>query len=100
MTAPTPQQILALPMRPNDADAATVGDYLVELLAVIWDDGDDLSPFGNSSWKWDVYRALIDAGHGNNPFNEDGYVMPGNDFDKRAAGQMIADAIKSLAGKA
>jgi len=99
MSAPTPQEILALPMRPNDAEATTVGEYLVELLSVIWDDGDDLSPFGNSGWKWDVYRALVDAGHANNPFDEDGhYVTAVNEFDEKAAKQLIAHAIKDIRG--
>lgn len=97
MSTPTPWQILDLPLEPNDADAATVRDYLVTLLSVIWDDGQDLSPFGNSGWEWDLYRALVKAGYANNPFDENGhYVTPKNDFNKRAAKQMIADAIDAL----
>lgn len=101
MTTPTPQQILDLPLEHNDAEAATVRDYLVALLSVIWDDGHDLSPFGNSGWEWDLYRALVKAGYANNPFDEDGhYVKPKNDFDERAAKDLIASAIEALNGGA
>jgi hypothetical protein len=97
VTTPTPQQILDLPLDHNDADAATVREYLVTLLAVIWDDGDDLHPFGNSGWKWDLFRALVKAGYANNPFDEVGhYVTPNNDFDKRAAEKLIDSAIRAL----
>jgi hypothetical protein len=97
MSTPTPQQILDLPLDYNDADAATVREYLVTLLAVIWDDGDDLNPFGNSGWKWDLFRALVKAGYANNPFDEEGhYVTPNNDFDKRAAEKLIDSAIRAL----
>lgn len=99
-STPTPQQILDLPLDHNDAEAATIREYLVTLLAVIWDDGDDLSPFGNSSWKWDLFRALVKAGYANNPFDEEGhYVKPDNDFDERAAGKLIDSAIQALAGE-
>lgn len=98
--APTPQQILDLPLDHNDAEAATVREYLVTLLAAIWDDGDDLNPFGNSGWKWDLYRALVKAGYANNPFDEDGYVTPDNDFDEPAARRLIAEAIGALPGVA
>lgn len=64
-TAPDPQTILALPMRRNDAGAATVRDYLVALLTRLWDQEVDFSgkrPFGNSGWTYDLYGALVDGG--------------------------------------
>ncbi len=98
---PTPQQVLDLPMEENDSGADTVCGYLIALLAVIWDNSDDLSPFGNSGWKWDVYRALVVAGYAANPFDEDGhYVTLENDFDERAARDLIASAIEALDGGA
>jgi hypothetical protein len=98
-STPTPQQILALPMRPNDSGADTIGGYLIALLTKLWQEGYRFSgkyPFGNSDWKWDVYAALVDAGYANNPFDEDGYVTSSNDFDEKAARQLIADAIEAL----
>lgn len=100
---PTPQQILDLPMQPNDSGADTVRGYLVALLAKLWQEGDGFSgkyPFGNSSWEWDVYAALVAAGYANNPFDKDGYVTSVNDFDERAAKQLIADAIAALGSAA
>lgn len=58
-------QVLHTPMQPNDAQAATVGQYLVRLAMVMWDEGEDVSgkrPFGNSSWEGEVIEALIRAG--------------------------------------
>ena len=84
MSAPTPQQVLDLPMDDNDSGADTVRGYLVALLATLWQEGDGFSgksPFGNSDWTWDVYGALVTAGFANNPFDADGYVTSVNDFD-------------------
>ncbi len=103
MSAPTPQQILDLPMEPNDSGADTVRGYLVALLTKLWQEGDGFSgkyPFGNSAWKWGLYAALVTAGYANNPFNEDGYVTSDNDFDEPAAKRLIAEAIGALPGVA
>lgn len=99
-TPPTPQQILDLPMEENDSGADTVCGYLIALLAVIWDDGQDLSPFGNSGWEWDLYQALVTAGYAENPFDDNGCIIPGNNFDKQAANALIASAIEALDGGA
>lgn len=93
---PTPHQVLALPLEPNDSGADTVRGYLLELLKVAWDAGDDLNPFGNSGWKWDLYRVLVNAGYVASPFDERGYVEPRADFDKRTAERLITDAITAL----
>jgi hypothetical protein len=61
----TPQRILNCPMRENDAFAATVADYLVALLKTLWREEQGFSgkrPFGNSSWQWEVYESLGEAG--------------------------------------
>lgn len=98
--APTPQQILDLPMgEDNDSGAATVRGYLIALLAVVWDEGDDLNPFGNSGWKWDLYRALVTAGYVSSPFDEHGYVTRGTGFNERVASRLITSAIKALAAE-
>lgn len=52
-------------MAPNDAYAATVREYLVALLAAVWDEGegfDGKRPFGNSGWEGEVLEALDAAG--------------------------------------
>ncbi len=103
MSTRTPQQILDLPMQPNDSGADTVRGYLVALLTKLWQEGEGFSgkcPFGNSSWKWDLYAALATAGYANNPFDEHGYVTSDNDFDEHAAKRLIAEAIGALPGVA
>lgn len=65
-TDPTPRQVLDTPMPPNDAGASTtVRDYLVELLAGVWREGEGFSgkrPFGNSDWQHELCDALAAAG--------------------------------------
>ena len=59
------EQILACPMDQNDAYADTVGEYLSQLLKEVWTQEQCFSgkrPFGNSSWQWEVYKALGEAG--------------------------------------
>lgn len=61
---PTPEQVLACPMDPNDSGAATVGGYLARLVGQLWQLGEGFSgkrPFGNSGWEYDVYTALAKA---------------------------------------
>lgn len=63
----TSEQILRCPMnkKDNGAEAERVGDYFTALLYNLWSDGEAFSgkrPFGNSSWEWDVYKALAKAG--------------------------------------
>ena len=87
----TPQEILALPMTENDADAQTVGDYLRRLLLTLWDEEDGFSgkrPFGNSDWKYEVFAALVRGG-----------AVPGEKEDERyyADDFDVADAAVRLA---
>lgn len=100
MTSPsTPAAVLALPMRPNDADAATVRDYLVALLAALWEESDNFSgkrPFGNSSWPYDLYETLGKAGLVEVIWDEDGYIRMFGPGQQQFADRLIADAIKHL----
>lgn len=92
----TPAEILALPMEPNDADAATIRDYLVKLLAEVWKWGegfDGKRPFGNSDWFYDLLIPLVKAGVIDGAFDEDGYL---EDSDNDAGHELIAAAIKEL----
>lgn len=93
---PTPRQVLALPMGENDANAATIRDYLIILLATLWDEKegfDGKRPFGDSDWDGDLMVALIQAGAINGELDEDGYI---GSCDDDAAEELIAGAIQAL----
>lgn len=65
MTSRQARQILELPMGDNDADAATVRDYLITLLRRVWVMNEEFSgkyPFGNSDWQCELYGELAEAG--------------------------------------
>lgn len=96
MPEPTPAQILATTMEPNDSDATTIRGYLVALLDALWRHGEGFSgkrPFGNSGWHWDVYAALAKAGHIRGTFDEDGYL---DDADETTGDRLIRSAIQAL----
>lgn len=86
--------ILDTPMRPNDAGATTVGQYLAALFKIVWDQGEDAikRPFGNSGWQYEVYEALVRAGTVPGKLDEDGHLDEVND---RAADKLIDQAIVS-----
>jgi hypothetical protein len=88
--------ILDLPMPRNDAKAATIRDYLKELVGSLIREGDSFSskrPFGNSGWEWDMHAPLIKAGLVRGRLNEYGYCT---DHDAEAADRLIVAAIKHL----
>jgi hypothetical protein len=90
------ESILDLAMGPNDANAATIRDYLVKLLAELWTWGESFSgkrPFGNSGWEYDLYDALGRAGLIRITYDDDGYI---DDVDTGAADKLIATAIEAL----
>ncbi|OPG13660.1 hypothetical protein [Microbispora sp. GKU 823] len=96
----TGAQILDTPMPPNDADAATIRDYLIALLSLVWDHGEGFNgkrPFGNSSWQYELYAALARAGHIKATFDEDGYL---DDVDDTKGRKLISEAIRALSGTA
>jgi hypothetical protein len=75
----------------------TVRQYLIELLATLWSEGESFSgkrPFGNSGWEYDVFVPLIKAGHIPGSVDEDGYV---EDVDGASASAFVAALIMSLA---
>lgn len=95
-TTPTGAEILAVPLPKNDADAATIHDYLVALLAVLWREEEGFSgkrPFGNSGWAYEVYAGLADAGLIEATRDEDGYL---NDVDVPVADALVQRAIAAL----
>lgn len=91
-----PRAVLALPMGPNDAHAETIGEYLIGLLAALWDEKecfDGKRPYGNSGWDCDLLIPLVKAGLIEGRIDEDGYL---DGVDDDAGERLIADAIRSL----
>lgn len=96
MPEPTPRQILDVSMGENDADAATIRDYLIKLLAKVWQEGegfDGKRPFGNSGWDGELAIALVRAGFVEGEIDEDGY-LDGADYGRVES--LVLAAIKSL----
>jgi hypothetical protein len=90
------EDILALPMTANDANAETVGAYLKALLIGVLTETEGFSgkrPFGNSGWIWDLYRPLVVAGLITGTLDEDGYIEK---CDDKAALALILGAIRSM----
>ena len=74
----------------------TIRAYLVELLRVLWTEGEGFSgkrPFGNSGWEFDLYAALVAGGAITGELDEDGYLV---EYDKQAADKLIFEVIDSL----
>lgn len=91
-----PRSILGLPMDDNDAGADTIRIYLLKLLDKVWefDEGfDGKRPFGNSGWRVDLYKALIQADAIDGEIDHHGYVDTCDDFK---GDRLIHAAIRSL----
>ncbi len=101
--------ILDVPLRGNDADAETIGEYLGLLLCRVWDEEQGFSgkrPWGNSGWQYVVYVALAEAGfiEGERDVYDEGgpdeYVDYNIEWnERRRADGMIMDAIKEKFGQ-
>jgi hypothetical protein len=92
------RSILDTPMPGNDADAATIRVFLLELLATLWQEGEGFSgkrPFGNSGWQHAVYQALVAAGHVDGIIDDDGWL---DAVDERTADRLIARALRDVLG--
>lgn len=93
------QAVLDCPMGDNDANASTVRDYLVKLLAQVWTEGegfDGKRPFGNSAWEYEIYAALITAGLVSGAFDEHGYI---DYVETHDADRLVHRAIATLGVK-
>jgi hypothetical protein len=91
--------ILDLAMEENDADATTIRDYLKELLVMVWEKDESFSgkrPFGNSGWKYDIYRTLATHKLIEAEIDEDGDVIDIQRSEYTKADQLILEAIASL----
>lgn len=95
-----PWQVLETPMRqPNDVGAATIGDYLVQLLLEVWQRGELFSgkrPFGSSCWESDLYLALVSANYVEGTLDENDFLDEITTENILKADELIAEAIKSL----
>ncbi len=92
--------LLDTPMDPktNDARASTIREYLGTLLVTLWREAEGFSgkrPFGNGSWQYDVYEALIRANAVAGELDTDGCV---NRVDSDAADNLICEAIREFFG--
>lgn len=91
------RRVLDLPMPDgNDAEAATVRDYLTKLLTLVWTENECFNgkrPFGNSGWDGDFDLALIGAGLVEGAIDEDGYV---EEVDSEAVNRLVLAAIAEL----
>lgn len=98
---PTSEEVLNTPMADghNDAGAATIRDYLKMLLLRLWIDGESFSgkrPLGNSGWKFDLYIALIKAGHLEGTFDEDDYLDEFSTTEQYKGNRWILEAIEHM----
>jgi hypothetical protein len=92
----TARRVLGLPMQDNDADAATIRDYLITLLATLWRKGEGFSgkrPLGNGGWEYELYQPLVKAGLITGRFDEE---LGLEDCDADAADALIGAAIREL----
>lgn len=81
----TDEEILNLPMGPNDAgdDDLTIKGYLKELLLTLWREGEGFNgkrPFGNSGWQLDFHTPLIQAGIIEGEYDEDNESWESKDY--------------------
>lgn len=94
---PTPAQVLDLNVE-GDFGEGTVREWLIDLLAMVWTEREGFNgkrPWGNSSWEWEVYRAMINAGFltaHRDQYDEERL----SEDERRKADRLIADAIRSL----
>lgn len=92
----TGDMVLAVKMQPNDADAETIRDYLVSLVARVWNYQDEFNgkkPFGSSAWDWDLYEALVRADFIFGLIEDGDYI---SEFDREAGDACIEKAIREL----
>lgn len=91
------RQILDLPMGSNDADADTIRDYLVAIVAKVWMENEEFSgkyPFGNSDWQYELYKPLVLHGFVGGSLDTDYGHLESADED--AADTLILAAIEHL----
>lgn len=92
--------VLKCKMEENEGGAATVGIYLINLLKMVWSEGegfDGKRPFGNSCWEFDIYIALSEAGLIDGlTRDEDGYIDSFSYEDQNKADALVMRAIEAM----
>lgn len=96
-----PKMVLDCPMGDNDANATTIRGYLVDLLKLVWEEGegfDGKRPFGNSSWESEPLNALAAAGliEGEMVHDEGVAWMELDSAAEEIGRELISSAIESL----
>lgn len=74
----------------------SIREYLKELLKMVWIEEEGFSgkrPFGNSGWKYEIYKALIVAGLVTGAIDSHGYIEK---VDGKEADRLIKEAIDYL----
>lgn len=95
----TGEEVLAIPMEENDADASNIREYLQALLRELWLEGESFSgkrPFGNSGWEYDLYKPLIVAKAIKGKLDKDGYIASIPQREHVKANALILSAIEAL----
>jgi hypothetical protein len=90
------RQLLSLELGENDANAVTLRDYLLKLLTAVWQEEGVFNgkrPFGNSSWKEELFRPMVAAGLIPGEFDEDGYIKG---VDEDVADELVLGCIAAL----
>ena len=94
-TAAETASILDLPMEHNDAGAKNIREYLNRLLSELITEEEGFSgkrPFGNSGWKYDLYKPLVKSGLVEGIFDEDGCL---ESFDREKADDLLVEVINN-----
>ncbi len=79
-----------------DDKRITIGEYLKQLLITLWTEEEGFSgkrPFGNSGWKCDIYKCLIEHKACPGKLDEDGYI---EEMDEEIADTLILKIIKDI----
>ena len=94
---PAPAEALSLTFFSGDLNQdITVQGYLQRLLSDLWQKEESFNgkrPFGNSGWQWEVYGALIEAGHIPGEIDEDGCI---EDVDEQAGEAFVLSLIGQM----
>lgn len=103
ITAEQVDAVLALSMPENEVNADTIRDYLVALLAALWDEGEGFSgkrPLGESGWKSRLLAPLVAAGMIDGALDDEGYLEYDDHYrpvvDRLNGWRLIAAAIQRL----
>lgn len=87
------RDVLDVRVDPPDCQAATIREYLCELIKVAWH---EKRAFGTSGWHSDLYEPLVKLGMVSGTLDEDGFLAQ---VDEPAAMRLLWEAIDVLAAE-